>query len=159
MCIRDRLRDHHGGMGVVDLDDRLVGQVVVVAALGSRFLQDQAGCVGHHEILLIDAQHPSGAVAVVRIEEEGQILLDVRFVKGNAVLHHGFVHRFHVKQVELVGAVVVAGHRNVVPVSYTHLPAADHRQRSGGKPLLKGGDGEQLQRDAGGKADPGMRHF
>ena len=110
----DQLRNHHGGMGVVDLDDRVVGQVVVVAALGGRFLQDQAGRVGHHEILLVNAQHPSGAVAVVRIEEEGQVLLNVRLIEGNAVLHHGFVHRFHVKQVELVGAVVVAGHRNVV---------------------------------------------
>ena len=93
----DQLRDYHSRMGVIDLDDSIVGQVIEIRAFCSGLFQDQPCGVAYHEILLVDAQDPSLPVAVIGVEEQSQVFGYIRFVKGNTVLYNGFVHRFHIK--------------------------------------------------------------
>ena len=50
----DQLRNHHAGVGVVDLDHRVVRQVVEIAAPGRRLVQNILGGAADHEVLLID---------------------------------------------------------------------------------------------------------
>ena len=57
-------------MRVVDLDHRVVVQIVEFAALLLGLVQNQPRCVAHHEILLVNAQQTPRIVAVVGIEEQ-----------------------------------------------------------------------------------------
>ena len=84
-------------MGVIDLDDSIVGQIIEIGAFRSGFLQDQSCGIAYHEILLINAQEPSFLVAVIGIEKQCQVFSHVRFVKRNAILYDGFVYGLHIK--------------------------------------------------------------
>ena len=65
----DQFRDHHGRMGVIDLDHRVVRQVIQSTSLCHALIQDKLRARADHEILLVDTQEPSLLVAVVRVEE------------------------------------------------------------------------------------------
>ena len=110
----DELRNHHGGMGVINLDHGVVWQIMKSGALGRCLLEDQLGGAAHHEILLVNPQDAALIVAVVRIEEEGQVPCNIGLVKGDSLLYKGFIHGLHVEEVELVGAVLIARHQDVV---------------------------------------------
>ena len=98
-----QLRDDHRGVGVVDLDDHVVGQGVRGKAPLLQLRQDQLRPGGHQEILLIHPQQPPGLVAVVGIEEGGQVVPDIPLVKVDT--HPGGVSRVgQVEQVQPVGA-------------------------------------------------------
>ena len=64
-------------------------------------------------------------VAVVGVEEQRQVVEDVRLVKVDALPHQGFVHTLQIEQVQLVHAAFVAGDVQVV-------------QHGGGLPLGEG---------------------
>ena len=98
-----QLRDDHRGVGVVDLDDHVVGQGVRGKAPLLQLRQNELSACGHQEILLIHPQQPPGLVAVVGIEEGGQVVPDVPFVKVDA--HPGGVGGVgQVEQVQPIGA-------------------------------------------------------
>ena len=63
----DQLRDHHGGVGIVDLDGHVVRQLSGAIAPLLQLLEDQLRTGGDHEILLIDPQQPPCVVAVIGI--------------------------------------------------------------------------------------------
>ncbi len=44
------------GMGVVDLDGGVIGQIMVVAAPGGALGQNELGTGADHQVLLVDAQ-------------------------------------------------------------------------------------------------------
>ena len=79
-----------------------------------RLVQNILGGVAHHKILLVDPQHPAGLIAVVRVEEQREIVENVVFVKGDALLHDGGVRNVRVEQVQTDGFVLVAGYVQVV---------------------------------------------
>ena len=110
----DQLGNHHAGMGVVDLDGRVVRQVVVIAAPGGAFLQNQLGTGGNHQVLLIDPQLTACLVGVVGVQEQGQVFVDGGLVKGDAVVYNAFIHGVNIEQVQGVGAALVAGDRQPV---------------------------------------------
>ena len=110
----DHLRNHHGGMGIIDLDHRIVRQVIEIASPGNTFIQDQLRSVADHKILLIDPQQPSVVVAVIRIQKQRQIPRDILLVKADPVRYDGFLHAVHVKEMKLVGPVFITCHFNIV---------------------------------------------
>ena len=101
-------------MGVIDLDHRIIGQIVEGGAFFKGFCQDQPGGIADHKILLADAQHLSGPVAVIRVQEQGQVLLNIGLVKGNALGYQGFIHGFHIKEMKGVGPVSITGNLDVI---------------------------------------------
>ena len=103
----DQLRNHHGGMGVVDLDAHMLMQVIQVHPSLLRFRKDELSRVAHHEILLIDSQKLSGLIAVIGIQEEGQISSDIIFVKIDSVSNNVFIHAVQVEQMQAVAAVLL----------------------------------------------------
>ena len=108
-----QLGQHHRGVGVVDLNGHVLAQVPGGDALFIQLLQNQLSAGGHHEVLLIHTQQPSGLVAVVGVEEGGEVVGDVALVKVDAVLGSGS-GLLHVKQVQTVGGLGVgAGHGDV----------------------------------------------
>ena len=125
----DQLGDDHAGMGVVDLDGGVVGQVSEVAAPLAALGQNQLGAGRHHQVLLVDAQQAAGLVGVVRVEKEGQALFHIALVKLDAVVDDALVHRVQIKQVQRVGAPLIAGDRQAVQPGI-HLPAGQ-RDREG----------------------------
>ena len=94
-------------MGIVDLDAHMLMQVIQVHPSLLRFRKDELSRVAHHEILLIDSQKLSGLIAVIGIQEEGQISSDIIFVKINSVSDHVFIHAVQIEQMQAVAAVLL----------------------------------------------------
>ena len=61
------------------------------------FVQDELSGIGYHEILLEDTEFTSVIIAVIRIQEQCQVVKDVLFVKGNSIVNHGFICQINVK--------------------------------------------------------------
>ena len=101
-------------MGIVNLDGGVIGQVMVVAAAGGAFGQNQLGTGADHQILLVDAQHAACFVGIVRVQEQGQVFVNGGFIEPDAVMHNAFINGVQVKQVQGVGAALVAGHGQFV---------------------------------------------
>ena len=101
-------------MGVVDLDGGVVGQVMVVAAAGGAFGQDELGTGTDHQVLLVNAQAAAGLVAVIGVQEQRQVLVDVGLVKLDAVMDNRLIDGVQVEQVQGVGAALVAGDGQLV---------------------------------------------
>lgn len=53
-------------------------------------------------------------VGIVRVEEEGQVLINSGLVEGNAVMDDALVDGVQIEQVQGVGAPLVAGNRQLV---------------------------------------------
>ena len=85
MCIRDRLRDDHRGVGVVDLDDHMIRELTGRKAPFLQFRQYELGAGGYHEVLLVDPKPPARLVAVIGIEEGGQAVGNVLLVEADAL--------------------------------------------------------------------------
>ena len=111
----DQFRDYHGRMGIVDLDHHMLIQVMQVIAFLIALLQDQLCAVADHEILLVDTQKLSGAVTVVRIQEQGQVFLDLVLVKTDTVARHDpLIHRIYIKQMQTVASGIITRYINVI---------------------------------------------
>ena len=78
-----QLGDDQGGVGVVDLDDMLPGEVAQGAVLGLVLADDGLDGGGHEEILLFQPQGLALGVVVVRVEHLGDDL-------GHGLLLHRF---------------------------------------------------------------------
>ena len=85
-----------------------------IASAGNTLIEDQTGTVADHEVLLVNTEQTAILVAVIGIEEEGQVFGDVFFIKGDAVADDGLVYGLHIEKVKLVDAVVIADHIDVV---------------------------------------------
>ena len=137
----DQLRDDHAGVGVVDLDGGVVCQIMVVAAPGGALGKDQL-CTGRdHQVLLIHPQTAAGFIGIVRVEEEGQILVDSGLIEGNAVMDDALVNGVQIEQVQGVGASLVAGDRQLVQPGGVLLARQFHRV--GGVGLFRPAVGSQ----------------
>ena len=84
-------------MGIVDLDRYMLRQSMQIITLFLYFLQDQLGTVAYHEVFLIDTQQITCLIGIIRIQEQGQVVKDVLFVKGNSIVNHGFICQINVK--------------------------------------------------------------
>ena len=110
----DEFRNHHGRMGIVDLNAHMLVQMVKVHTSLLSFCQDELGGIAHHEVLLINAQQLSRFIAVIRIKEERKVLSDIRLVKGDAVPDDPFIHAVQIKQMQLIYPVFIARNIDVI---------------------------------------------
>ena len=137
----DQLRDDHAGVGVVDLDGGVVRQIMEVAAPGGALGQNEL-CTGRdHQVLLVHPQTAACLVGIVRVEEEGQVLVDGSLVEGNAVMDDALVDGVQIEQVQGVGAPLVAGDRQLVQPGGVLLARQFHRV--GGVGLFRPAVGSQ----------------
>ena len=63
----DQFRNHHRRMSIIDLNHRIIRQVMKGTALFHTLIQNQLGPITDHKILLIDAKLPPCLIAVIRI--------------------------------------------------------------------------------------------
>ena len=77
----DQLRDDHRRVRIVDLDRAVVRKIMQVRALCLRLIEHELNCICDHEIFLIDAEDSALLIGVIRIEEQSQVLRDLRLVK------------------------------------------------------------------------------
>ena len=110
----DQLRYDHGRMGVIDLDHRMVVHFSEIVFLFLHLVQDQLGGVAYHKILLIDTQKVARLIRIIRIQEQGEILLDLGLVKIDPVLHDALIQRLNIEEAQLVHTAVISGHVNVI---------------------------------------------
>ena len=111
----DQLRNDHGGMGVIDLDYCVIRQIRKNAAFGGTLIQNQAGGIAYHKILLVNAQLATGLIAVIRIEKQRQVPGYILLVKGDGIFpNQRLIDAFHIKKMELICAVLIAGHLDVI---------------------------------------------
>jgi len=123
----DQLRDDHAGVSVVDLDGGIVGQIVVVAAPGGALGQNELRTGRDHQILLVDPQAAAGLIGIVRVEEQGQVLVDGSFVEGNAVVDDALIDGVEVEQVQGIGAALVTGDGQLVQAGGVFLACQLYR--------------------------------
>ena len=123
----DQLRDDHTGVSVVDLDGGVVGQIMVIAAPGGALCQNELGTGRNHEVLLIHPQTAACLIGVVRVEEQGQVLVDGGLVKGNAVMDDALVDGIQIEQIQGVGAALVTGDSQLVQPGSVFLARQLHR--------------------------------
>ena len=114
-------------MGVVDLDGGVVGQIMVIAAPGGTLGQNELGTGRDHQVLLVHPQAAACLIGIVRVEEEGQVLVDGSFIEGNAVMDDALIDGVKVKQVQGVGAALVAGNGQLVQPGSVFLARQLHR--------------------------------
>ena len=137
----DQLGNNHRGVGVVDLNDGVLMQRGEGPPLLLHLLQDELGSAADHEVLLVHPQQPASPVAVVGVEEQGQVVLDIRFVKVNALLHQALIHSGQVEQMQLVHAVVIAGDIQVIQYAL-HVPLGEGHGEPGARLLQPALGGE-----------------
>ena len=119
-------------MGVVDLDGGIVRQIMEVAAPGGALGQNEL-CTGRdHQVLLVHPQTAAGLVGIIRVEEEGQVLINSGLVEGNAVMDDALIDGIQIEQVQGVGAPLVAGDRQLVQPGGVLLARQLHRVGSVG---------------------------
>ena len=145
-----QFRNDQRRVRIVDLDRRVVGKVMQVAAALHALVEDQLGGIADHEILLIDAEKLSVLIAVIGIQEEGQVFLDLFFVKTDTRADQSLIDRVQVKETKasalasvtcdidlihggkklqiaalhlivLVGALHPVGHAPLAPVVRSHV--------------------------------------
>ena len=105
--------------------------------------QNQLGRGADQEILLVDPQQPSGLVAVVGVEEQGQVPGDVALVEVDAVADDGFIYGVQVEEVQGVAMAPAAGNQDIVLVG-------QHRAAAEGHLVVPAGvDEPALRRDPG----------
>ena len=93
----DQFRNDHTWVSIVNLDHCVVCKVMQVAAFFCCFVQDELSSIGYHEVLLEDTELTSVIIAVIRIQEQCQVVKDVLFVKGNSIVNHRFICQINVK--------------------------------------------------------------
>ena len=93
----NQFRNDHTWVSIVDLDHCVVCKVMQVAAFFCCFVKDELSSIGYHEVLLEDTEFTSVIIAVIRIQEQCQVVKDVLFVKGNSIVNHGFICQINVK--------------------------------------------------------------
>ena len=111
----NELGDDHGGVRVVNLDHGVVGQIVQVAAALDGLVDQELGCVAHHEVFLVDAKQAALLVGIVGVEEQGEVLGDLGLVEvDGAAGDQAVVDARQVEQAQAVlGGLAVARHVDV----------------------------------------------
>ena len=124
----DQLRNHHRRVGIVDLHSNILVQLMKINSSFVRFLQNQLCSIAYHKILLIHTQDSSVPVAVVRIQEQGEIPLDISLVKIDAVrLNHAVIDRIEIKQMKPVAfSRLVSRNINVIHCGFQSKSAERH---------------------------------
>ena len=110
----DQLRNYHCRMSIIDLNHCVIRQVIKAAAFGRTLIQNKLSAAAYHKVLLIDPEQSALLIAVVRIKEQCQILFNIFFIEFNSVFYDCIIHRIQIKQMELVGLVVVACNLNII---------------------------------------------
>ena len=128
----DHLRNDHGRMRIIDLEDCVIRQIMQVAASCDALVQDQLRTVADHEVLLIDAKLASVIVGIVRIQEQGQVLCDISLVKINSIVDDAFVNRVQVEQMQRNGLALVSCHIQIIERGMVGLPGHGHIVAFGG---------------------------
>ena len=93
----DQFRNDHTWVSIVDLDHCVVCKVMQIAAFLCCLVKNELCSIGYHEVLLEDTEFTSVIIAVIRIQEQCQVVKDVLFVKGNSIVNHRFVCQIDVK--------------------------------------------------------------
>ena len=96
----DKLWDNHAWMRIIDLNHCIISQIMEVASSGSCFIQNPLRRIAYHKVLLIDTKFPSILITVIRIQEQGQIVQNILFIKRNSVMNHGFICQVNIKQIQ-----------------------------------------------------------
>ena len=111
----DQLRDDHRGVGVVDLDDHMLEQLLQgdSPAPPAPVRMSWAPADTMKYCWYTRSSRPA-SVAVVGIEERRSGCGGYRALsKSDALFHQGFVHGFQIKQVQLVDTIFIPGNIQV----------------------------------------------
>ncbi len=85
-----------------------------IATFGHTLIQNVLSSIADHKILLENSQQMAILIAVIRIQKQGEILLDIFFIKRNTICHNAFIYRINIKQMKLIGTVSIACHCNII---------------------------------------------
>ena len=95
----DEFRNYHARMSIVDLDCRIICEVVQVTASGHAFIKNQL-CTGrNHKVLLIDAEQTTIFIGIIWIKKQSQVFGNIFFVKRDTVTDHRLIDSIEIKEI------------------------------------------------------------
>ena len=116
----DKLRNYHTRMCIVDLDHCVIGKVMKIAAFCCCLIQNQLCRIAYHEVLLIDTKLSSCIIAVIRIQEQCQVVEQIPLIKGDSLAHNALVCNINIKKAKLDCFVLIACNINIIQCGFQH---------------------------------------
>ena len=110
----NQLRDHHGRMCIINLNHRMLIELMKIVFLLLHLLQNQMCRIGYHEVLLINAKKVTRFIRIIRVKEQCQVLLNRFLVKINALFHNTLINGFHIKKMQLIHSILIADHIDII---------------------------------------------
>ena len=110
----DHLRNYHRRMCIIDLDRHMLMKLSEIISLFFTLADDILCCIGNHKILLINTEQISCLVAVIRIEEQRQVLTDIVLIKIDSVSNDCIIYRLYIKKMKFVASAFVSGYINII---------------------------------------------
>ena len=110
----DQLRNNHRRMCIIDLDRHMLMKLSEIISLFFTLADDILCCIGNHKILLINTEQISCLVAVIRIEEQRQVLTYIVLIKIDSVSNDCIIYRLYIKKMKFVASAFVSGYINII---------------------------------------------
>ena len=110
----DKLRNDHARVSIVDLNNCIISKVVKIASLGNCLIQNQLCSVAYHEILLVNTKLASVLIAVIRVQEQCQVVQNVFLVESNSVMNHGLICQVNIEKTKMDCFVFIACNINII---------------------------------------------
>ena len=110
----DQLRNNHRRMCIIDLDRHMLMKLSEIISLFFTLADNVLCCIGDHKILLINTEQISCLIAVIRIEEQRQVLTDIVLIKIDSVSNDCIIYRLYIKKMKFVASSFVSGYINII---------------------------------------------
>ncbi len=114
----NQLRNYHTRMCIVDLNHCVICKVMKVGAFGSRLIQDQLCRIAYHEVLLVNTKLSSGVIAVIRIQEQSQVVKKIFFVKRDSLSYNALICNINIKETKLDSLIHISCHINIIQCGF-----------------------------------------
>ena len=122
----DKFRNYHTRMCIVDLDHCIIGKVMKIAAFCCCLIQNQLCRIAYHEVLLIDTKLSSCVIAVIRIQEQCQVVEQILLIKGDSLAYNALICNINIKKAKLDRFVLIACHVNIIQCGFQHKALKRH---------------------------------
>ena len=114
ICFADRV--FSGFIGGKLLDSAIIGGICYT--FGCRLIQDQLCRIAYHEVLLVNTKLSSGVIAVIRIQEQSQVVKKIFFVKRDSLSYNALICNINIKETKLDSLILISCHINIIQCGF-----------------------------------------
>ena len=89
-----------------------------IAAFCCCLIQDQLCRIAYHEVLLVNTKLSSGVIAVIRIQEQSQVVKKIFFVKRDSLSYNALICNINIKETKLDSLILISCHINIIQCGF-----------------------------------------